>query len=114
MNGEEAECALWLDRHPAIEFWVRNIERRPESFSLQTHSDKFYPDFVCKLRDGRILVVEYKSELLWSTDDSREAHAGKARQREQTLGRALPVRHAEGEGFRGDRSTVAIDHDIER
>ena len=28
--------------------------------------------FLCKLVDGRTLVVEYKSETLWSTDDSRE------------------------------------------
>ncbi|MFO7632249.1 MAG: hypothetical protein R6W76_06915 [Caldilinea sp.] len=72
MNGEEADCALWLDQHPAVDFWVRNVERRPDSFWLQTYTDKFYPDFVCKLVDGRTLVVEYKSETLWSTDDSRE------------------------------------------
>jgi type III restriction enzyme len=75
MNGEEADCALWLDHHPAVDFWVRNVERRPESFWLQTYTDKFYPDFVCKLGDGRTLVVEYKSEMLWSTDDSREKRA---------------------------------------
>jgi type III restriction enzyme len=72
MNGEEADCALWLDHHPAVDFWVRNIERRPESFWLQTYTDKFYPDFVCRLIDGRSLLVEYKSETLWSNDDSRE------------------------------------------
>ncbi|RII31309.1 MAG: hypothetical protein CXR30_00390 [Geobacter sp.] len=35
-------------------------------------TDKFYPDFVCMLKDGRYLVVEYKGENLWSNDDSRE------------------------------------------
>jgi len=75
MNSEEADCALWLDHHPAVDFWVRNIERRPESFWLQTYTDKFYPDFVCQLIDGRSLLVEYKSETLWSNDDSREKRA---------------------------------------
>jgi type III restriction enzyme len=39
---------------------------------LQTATDKFYPDFVCKLEDGRFLVVEYKGADRWSNDDSRE------------------------------------------
>lgn len=34
--------------------------------------DKFYPDFVCKLKDGRLLVVEYKGADRWSNDDSKE------------------------------------------
>lgn len=73
MNGEEERCAVFLDQMAEVEFWVRNIERRPmHSFWLQTATDKFYPDFVCKLRDGRFLVVEYKSEKAWSDDDSRE------------------------------------------
>lgn len=76
MNGEEERCAIYLDRMPEVEFWVRNIERRQShSFWLQTATDKFYPDFVCKLKDGRILVVEYKSEKAWSDDDSREKRA---------------------------------------
>ncbi|NTW33714.1 MAG: hypothetical protein HGB12_14020 [Bacteroidetes bacterium] len=76
MNGEEERCAIYLDRMPEVDFWVRNIERRQShSFWLQTATDKFYPDFVCKLKDGRILVVEYKSEKAWSDDDSREKRA---------------------------------------
>jgi type III restriction enzyme len=44
------------------------------SFSsrLQTSTDKFYPDFVYKLRYGRFLVVEYKGADRWSNDDSKE------------------------------------------
>ena len=73
LNGEEEECAIYLDQLPQVEFWVRNIERREShSFWLQTSTDKFYPDFVCKLKDGRFLVVEYKSETSWSNEDSRE------------------------------------------
>ena len=72
-DGEEFDCALLLDQHPRVSCWARNLERRVESaFWLQTSSDKFYPDFVAKLNDDRILIVEYKGEHLWSNDDSRE------------------------------------------
>jgi type III restriction enzyme len=74
MNGEEFDCATFLDGELAdVQCWVRNIERRPgDSFWLQTSTDKFYPDFVCRLTDGRLLVVEYKGEDRWSNDDSKE------------------------------------------
>ena len=75
-QGEEFECARFLDTHPAVWFWVRNIDRRPESsFWLQTSTDKFYPDFVVLLLDGRVLVVEYKGADRWSDDDSKEKRA---------------------------------------
>jgi type III restriction enzyme len=72
-EGEEFECAVFLDTLPEVKFWVRNLERRQQhSFWLQTSSDKFYPDFVCALEDGRFLVVEYKGADRWSNDDSQE------------------------------------------
>jgi len=72
-EGEEFECAQFIDALPQVKFWVRNIERRPaHSFWLQTSTDKFYPDFVCLLDDGRYMVVEYKGEVYWSNDDSKE------------------------------------------
>jgi type III restriction enzyme len=39
---------------------------------LPTSTDKFYPDFVVRLKDGCILVVEYKGADRWSDDDSKE------------------------------------------
>lgn len=75
-SGEEYDCAVFLDTMPEVKFWVRNIERREShSFCLQTTTDKFYPDFVCMLNDGRYLVVEYKGENLWTNEDSREKRA---------------------------------------
>jgi type III restriction enzyme len=72
-EGEEFECARFIDNMLEVKRWVRNLERRPDdSFWLPTSTDRFYPDFVAELEDGRFLVVEYKSELLWSTDDSKE------------------------------------------
>ena len=70
---EETACAVEIDRLPEVEFWVRNLERQPEhAFWLPTSTDRFYPDFVAKLLDGRFLVVEYKGADRYSNDDSRE------------------------------------------
>ncbi len=75
-EGEEFECAQLLDSMPEVKFWVRNLERRDNaSFWLQTSTDKFYPDFVALLNDGRIVVVEYKGADRWSNDDSKEKRA---------------------------------------
>lgn len=63
-SKEEYECACWLDdqaQKGRIEFWVRNLERKPNcAFFLQKADGRFWPDFVCKLPNGKILVVEYK------------------------------------------------------
>ncbi len=75
-DGEEFECAVYIDQLDEVEFWVRNLEkRRKHSFWLPTSTDAFYPDFVVKLKDGRTLVLEYKGEHLWSNDDSKEKRA---------------------------------------
>ena len=72
-EGEEFECAQFIDSLDKVKFWVRNLERRPShSFWLQTSTDRFYPDFVCLLNDGRYLVIEYKGADRWSDDDSKE------------------------------------------
>lgn len=73
MNGEEIDCASAIDSLEEVKYWVRNIERYSEtSFSLPTSKDRFYPDFVAILNDGRLFAIEYKGEHLVSGDDSRE------------------------------------------
>lgn len=72
VSGEEHECAIAIERNPNIKAWVRNTAKQPHSFWLQTSSDKFYPDFVALLNDGRILVIEYKGADRFSNDDSKE------------------------------------------
>jgi type III restriction enzyme len=72
-EGEEFACAQHIESRPEVDVWVRNIANRPrESFWIQTSTDKFYPDFVCKLKDGRYLVVEYKGAMLATTADTEE------------------------------------------
>lgn len=72
-DGEEFDCAVEIDRSEDVQTWVRNLAKRPDSsFWLQTSTDRFYPDFVAQLHDGRILAVEYKGEHLAGGDDSEE------------------------------------------
>lgn len=60
-TGEEFECADFIaNRLDGVRDWVRNVERKPGAFSLPTSKHRFYPDFLVRMEDGRILVVEYK------------------------------------------------------
>ncbi len=61
-EGEEWECARHINDMKEVKVWVRNLDKR--GFSLTTSMGAFYPDFVCWLKDGRILVVEYKGRHL--------------------------------------------------
>lgn len=73
MNDEEVKCAQVIAHDDRVECWVRNLEREPKrSFWIQTSTDKFYPDFVAKLRNGKILAVEYKGLDRATTDDTKE------------------------------------------
>lgn len=71
-TGEEHECAIAIERNSHVKTWVRNTSKQPHSFWLQTSSDKFYPDFVALLNDGRVLVIEYKGAPYFTNDDSKE------------------------------------------
>lgn len=72
-SQEETDCAVFIDALDGVDFWVRNLERNHiYGFWLQTSTDKFYPDFVCRLKDGRNLVVEYKGEDRYINEDSVE------------------------------------------
>jgi type III restriction enzyme len=72
-NGEEVDCAMALDVQSGLRSWVRNLALQPDSsFWLQTSTDRFYPDFVAQLLDGRVLVVEYKGKDYATNDDSKE------------------------------------------
>ena len=72
MNGEESKFASYIDSLDEVEYWIRNLDRDSQNaFWLQTSTDKFYPDFILKLKSGKILVIEYKGEHL-KNEDSKE------------------------------------------
>lgn len=64
-SGEEFDCAVAIDECNDVDYWVRNIERGGEcAFRLPLAGGYFYPDFVARLKDGRLMVVEYKGAHL--------------------------------------------------
>ena len=71
-DGEEVRCAQALDSLSGVKYWIRNVARHPDSFWLPTATDKFYPDFVAMLADGRRLVVEYKGAHIAEGSDTAE------------------------------------------
>lgn len=70
---EEFKCAQFIDNLPEIKYWIRNLSRKPSSFRMQTSKDRFYPDFLCLLNDGRILIVEYKGQHLYTDAEEKRA-----------------------------------------
>lgn len=75
-GGEEYQCAVFIDKHPQVKHWIRNLVNRDSaSFRLPLAKGWFYPDFVAELIDGRLLVVEYKGKMIATSDDSREKRA---------------------------------------
>lgn len=71
-DGEEFRCAQTIDSLESVKYWTRNIARHPQSFWLPTATDRFYPDFVARMNDDRLLVVEYKGAHIADSADSNE------------------------------------------
>jgi type III restriction enzyme len=72
-KGEEFDCAFLIDNLPQVRHWIRNLSNQPDaSFWLPTSTDRFYPDFVAELGDGRIWVIEYKGAHLADSQDTKE------------------------------------------
>ena len=88
-DGEEIRCAQALDSLPGLEYWVRNVARHPASFWLPTATDRFYPDFVARLDDGRLFVVEYKGALTAEGADTREKRSVGALWERTSAGKGL-------------------------
>lgn len=92
---EEFQCAQFIDGLKEVEFWVRNLSKKSTSFRLHTSKDWFYPDFICKLVDGRVLAIEYKGKHLWTdAEDKRVIGAVWA---SRSRGRCLFVMPTDGD-----------------
>jgi type III restriction enzyme len=88
-EGEEFKCALAIDNLPQVKYWLRNVSKNKNSFWLPTSTDKFYPDFVAMLNDGRILVAEYKGSHLIDSKDTKEKQMIGELWEKQTDGKGL-------------------------
>lgn len=58
-----------------MEVWARNVAPHRYSFRLPRASGPFFPVFVARLVDGRVLVVVHGGRHLMGTADEREKTA---------------------------------------
>ena len=70
--GEEFQCAVQLDALEDVAVWCRNIARHPDAFWLPKAEGRFFPDFIARLNDGRLMVIEYKGDDRATNDDTRD------------------------------------------
>lgn len=71
VDGEEYQCAQQIDLLEEVQFWVRNLVH-PSQFWMPTSKQRTYPDFVLRLNDGRLFVVEYKGGDRFTADQEEE------------------------------------------
>jgi type III restriction enzyme len=65
MNIDELKCATKIDANGRVKRWLRNADRESVGgFWLPKSPGRFFPDFVVELKDGTIVVVEYKNPTL--------------------------------------------------
>lgn len=76
-----------LDEQPRVRQWVRNLDSDPVAgFWLPTSFGRFYPDFVCQLTDGCVLVADDAAQHLRARRRrSRQARSSRCGPRAQAL-----------------------------
>ena len=68
MNTDELGVATALTKSSAVKAWFRNPE--VTGVHLVGAWGRFFPDFVVWMKDGRVLVVEFKGRQLTGSDDT--------------------------------------------
>lgn len=75
LNDYEKSVALFLDRHPQVLWWYRNLVG-PENFAIQGfRKNRIYPDFVVQEGEqtrpvARVLVLDSKGKHLNGNEDT--------------------------------------------
>jgi type III restriction enzyme len=78
VNEYEKSVALYLDDHPEVLWWYRNLVG-PENFSIQGYRrNRIYPDFVVQQGQGKdnkpqasVVVIESKGKHLAGSEDTK-------------------------------------------
>ncbi len=116
-DGEEARCAQVIDSLADVTYWIRNVARHPASFWLPTATDRFYPDFVARLGDGRLLVVEYKGAHIADGPDTAEKQTIGALWQQKSDGRGLFIvvkKDANGKDMRRQLEDFLVTNSLAR
>ena len=88
-DGEEFQCAQVIDSLPGLTYWIRNVARHQNAFWLPTARDRFYPDFVARMDDDRLLVAEYKGAHIAESSDTAEKRTIGALWEKESAGKGL-------------------------
>lgn len=104
--GEEFLCAQAIDMLDEVEFWVRNLVNKTQ-FWMPTSKNRTYPDFVARLKDGRLLVVEYKGGDRFTADQEKEKRLVGALWAERSNGKGVYLMAQKSDG-RGNSVTDQI------
>lgn len=72
-SDEELHCAQQIESLPQVTWWVRNPAYGDDAFWLARATGRFYPDFVARLHDGSLFIIEYKGAIY--TDLTRTLEA---------------------------------------
>ena len=110
LNEYEKSVALYLDKHPEVLWWYRNLVG-PENFSIQGYKrNKIYPDFVVQQGHSKrpvasVVVVESKGKHLKGSEDTNykrrvAGYFGK-------VGRKVPWQKL-GEGFQDETFRIQV------
>lgn len=88
MNGAEVECATRIDAHSNVARWLRNTEHETQGgFWLPKSPGRFFPDFIVELRDGHIVLIEYKMGKMANDPEELHKHAVGRLWAERSIGR---------------------------
>ena len=79
-NGRINEVAFikYLEDAPEVEWWFKNGDSGKEFFSIkyfdttENHYRLFYPDWLVKLNDGRICILDTKGGITASSQDTKD------------------------------------------
>lgn len=63
----ELQFAWLVDHDSEVDWWVRN---HPKRLQIATPAGKFSPDFLVRMKDGTVYVIEVKDSFLWDPPDS--------------------------------------------
>ena len=77
MNNFERSVLDIMAGSDRVKWWHRIIDRNPSAFRLNAYFNH-YPDFLVRMKSGKVLLVETKGEHLDGSDSQRKLKLGRA------------------------------------
>ncbi len=75
MDGFEESVIAEVAKLDNVTWWHRNLERN-KGFCINCHINH-YPDFIVKLKNGKVIIIETKGDDRDNSDSKRKLEAGK-------------------------------------